>query len=591
MARELRGDRRHALEVLVREDGDGAALLHGLPEGAGRRRVRDTAGGGFPGFPELPDELEVPAARRQEEDPDAVEAEDVVDGLHERVEAVVALPGRLHREPGLVEPLEELAPLLALAEQPRLLDGDRRLVRERQQHGDLVRPEAARGAGVDVQVADHAVLRAQGHADESPEALLQRTTLVRRRVPGVRGQVLDGHGLAGDRDRAAQALPDSEAGDRHDADHRLRAGADHEVVAVAEPEAGAVRAKQPRGLVHDPREHGLRVVRGRHVARHLVQHLEPLLAPPRLLVEPHVLDEEPRLLAHALRQRQLALLERAPRGPPDGVDGPDHRGARDQRQDQRRPVRERAERLVGEARIVRDVVGVHGPTRAPERQVELPLAEREHQCRQPLQVLLRHVVGRRGDETVGVPVVEVRGDGVRPEQARQLAAGAPERLADVEGGADRGRDGGERFALRQPRLQRLLQLRVLPEQAPPLDDPPDDDGQAPEVHGLHDVARGAALDRLDGRLERGVARHDDHLGRRREPARLAHQVEAAHVGEDEVEEQQRDGALAEEAEPVTARARDEHEIALGLEVLTEEPDHLGVVVDQQDRVPLGHTPG
>ncbi|KKT22264.1 MAG: hypothetical protein UW07_C0040G0014, partial [Candidatus Nomurabacteria bacterium GW2011_GWF2_43_8] len=159
VAAQLRGDRRHALEVLVREDGDGAALLHGLPEGAGRRRVRDTAGGGFPGFPELPDELEVPAARRQEEDPDAVEAEDVVDGLHERVEAVVALPGRLHREPGLVEPLEELAPLLALAEQPRLLDGDRRLVRERQQHGDLVRPEAARGAGVDVQVADHAVLR------------------------------------------------------------------------------------------------------------------------------------------------------------------------------------------------------------------------------------------------------------------------------------------------------------------------------------------------------------------------------------------------------------------------------------------------
>ena len=100
-----------------------------------------------------------------------------------------------------------------------------------------------------------------------------------------------------------------------------------------------------------------------------------------------------------------------------------------------------------------------------------------------------------------------------------------------------------------------VQPRVVLRQAPPVEHARDDRAEPREIDGLHDVARAPALHRLDRRIERRVPRHHDDLGRRVDAPGLAHEARAVDVGEIEVEQDEREARLADEAEPVGRRWR------------------------------------
>ena len=118
-------------------------------------------------------------------------------------------------------------------------------------------------------------------------------------------------GLARGHDLAAQALPALEPRPGHHAAAGLGPGADHQIVAFQQAEAGGFRADEPGGLVDDDRQHFLGIVNGGQPARHVVEHLEPMPVALRLLVEPGVAQEQPDLLADVFEPAQLALRKAA----------------------------------------------------------------------------------------------------------------------------------------------------------------------------------------------------------------------------------------------------------------------------------------
>ena len=582
MRAERRRDRRGARQVLVRKHGDRAPALHRLPERAGVRREGQADLPLWGLRTERTHRLEPRAVRREEQDAHPVESDHVVGRPDERVEPRIPVPRRLHGHRGPVEALEPLLPFLRVAEQPSLLDRHRRLVGETREQRDLVGVEAAHPFRIDVERAGHSAPAPEWHADEAAEAELERPPLVERIVPGVRGQILDHHGLARRDDPARQALADLDPRARHHAGGRLGPGRDQQVVALAEPDAGRLGAQQARRLVHDQPEHLVGLVDGGEPARHLVEHLELAPVPLGVLEQPRVFQEEPDLVAHALRELELASRRRATRLPPHEVEGPGRRRVEDDREEEPRLVGERTEQRVREAGIVRHVVGEDGPTLPPDRKVKALLAQRKRRDRERLHVFLGHVVRRRWDEVVRGAVVQVGRGRLRTEQARELAADAPEPFAHVQRRADRGRDRGQRLALRDAPAQVPLEGRVLPEQVTALDHPADDRGEAVQVDGLHDVARGAPLDRLDRRVQRGVARDDHDLGRQLAPSSRVHDGEAVAVGKHEVEQDQRDGPLVDEPDALGRRVRHEHPVPLAFEMLGEETGDPGIVIDDED---------
>ncbi len=204
--------------------------------------------------------LELRAVGGQEKDVDAVEADDVARGADERHKAVVALPGALHGDGGVGEPLEQRAPVLRLPEQPRFLDRERGLVGQRREQRDLVRQEVARPFGEDVERSDGAPVGAERDADKTSEAPLEGATLVGGIVTRVLGQILDHDRLTAGNDEAAQALPDLEPRPRHHAGRRFGPGADDQIVAFQQAEARRLGGDEPGGLVDDDRQHLLRIV-------------------------------------------------------------------------------------------------------------------------------------------------------------------------------------------------------------------------------------------------------------------------------------------------------------------------------------------
>ena len=184
--------------------------------------------------------------------------------------------------------------------------------------------------------------------------------------------------------------------------------------------------------------------------------------------------------------------------------------------------------------------------------------------------------------------MKIDGGRVGAEQADQLPADSAERLADVEGGADGGRDRGEGLALGEPLGQLGVQARVVLRQPPPVEDARDDHTEAGEIDGLEDVAGAPALDGLDRRVERRAAGDDDDLGRCLDQRRLAHETRGVCVGKLEIEEDERKRALADQSEPLDAGAGHGDRVPFALEEVAQEEGGVGVMVDDQDGILLAH---
>ena len=249
---------------------------------------------------------------------------------------------------------------------------------------------------------------------------------------------------------------------------------------------------------------------------------------------------------------------------------------------------EAPEHRVREPLVVGDVVRVHGAALRPQRQEQALLLERQRRRRERRQELRGHVVGGRRHEVAALRIVQVRGRRVGAEQTGELATDPAQRLADIQRGADGGRDRGERFALAQALRQLHLQPRVVPGQPSPLEHHGDQGGEPGEIDGLEDVAGGAALDRLEGRFERRLTGDDDDLRGLVDPLGRAHDHGAVGVGQVEVEQDEGEGALAEQAEALLSRGGHDDRVPFALEKVAQEERDVGIVVDDQDRVPLAH---
>ena len=202
-------------------------------------------------------------------------------------------------------------------------------------------------------------------------------------------EVLDDDGLAPRDDLAGQALAQLDSRPDHEGRGRLRPGADDEVVALEEAQARRLGLHEPGRLVDDQREHLVGVVDRGELARDVVEDLESVTVPLRLLVEARVAEEEPDLLADVVEHPELALLEAPARRPPDDVEAPGHPVFNEERQDKAGLVAKTPEHLVAEAGVARDVVRPDRAAIGPHRGVEPLLAERERRagCGKTLRAL------------------------------------------------------------------------------------------------------------------------------------------------------------------------------------------------------------
>ena len=133
-----------------------------------------------------------------------------------------------------------------------------------------------------------------------------------------------------------------------------------------------------------------------------------------------------------------------------------------------------------------------------------------------------------------------------------------------------------------------VQPRVVPREPAPVEDARDDAAQAREVDRLLDVARAPALDGLDRRIERRALGHHDQLGRRVQLRGRAHEARTVDVGDLQIEEHEREGALADQPEPLGAGAGHRDRVPFALKEVTQEEGGVGVMVDDQDGILLAH---
>ena len=192
-------------------------------------------------------------------------------------------------------------------------------------------------------------------------------------------------------------------------------------------------------------------------------------------------------------------------------------------------------------------------------------------------------------ELTGRELVQIGGGSVRAEQAGELAADPAQRLAHVQGGADRRRDRGQGFALGQPLGQLGVEPRVILRQPPPLEHPRDDRAETGEIDGLHDVAGAPALDRPDRRVEgRATGDHDD-LRRHLSPRGLGQDGGGVDVGELEVDQHEREALPADATQTLAAGRGDGDRVSLALEEIAQVERGFGVGVDDQDGILLAHS--
>ena len=206
------------------------------------------------------------------------------------------------------------------------MDGERGLVGERRQEGDLVVREPSMALRVDVERADRLVVDAQRHPQEAVKALLQRAALARGIEANVFVEIFRHDRLAGGHDPAAQALSDLDPRTGHEGSRRLRPGRHHEILPLPQPDAGSLRSQQPTRLLDEEGEEGIRVVDRGQLPGQSVEDVQaaslPLALPEasgEVGAQAGVVPEEGPALEHPPgddpEPDQVNGLDDAPRGP------------------------------------------------------------------------------------------------------------------------------------------------------------------------------------------------------------------------------------------------------------------------------------
>jgi hypothetical protein len=317
-----------------------------------------------------------------------------------------------------------------------------------------------------------------------------------------------------------------------------------------------------------------------------VQRVEEDLELPPLAVGPleeaGVPQHHGHLGRHVLGQLELAPGEHLLRLPPREVEGARHRVVQQEREHEPRLVTKGPEQLEVEAGVRVHVVGEDGLTGLPDLLAEALFPERDRVAQERLHHLLRDVVAGGGHEPAARLVEQVGRAGVGTHQEHQLATDPAQRLLHVEGGARGAGDGEHDLHLAQPARGLGLQVHVLAHQAPAPHHPLHDGGEPRHLERLLEVAGGAALHRLHRRAHGGVAGDDDDLGGIRRALGRVHHLDAVHIGQAQVDEQQRHRAFAEPGEPVTPGVGEDDRVAFPREVLAHGRGDITIVVDDED---------
>ena len=361
------------LRRVVHDDGParvaGEHVRRHVEDGARHRRLE---GGPLPRRPpsvgELRHERPYPPVLPQHQRT-AVHAAHLCD-LHRRaLEEALGVERRAQDLDHLEERARLLEAPLRRAVEPRVVEGDGRLRRER--------PEERRGLGRDRR------RRRAVDGERAQDALAERD-----RVPGDEAETLPGqiravddarirldvhpeHRLAMERDPAERALPERQLR------AQLRGGLGRAVHERARQAAGRLvehphghggRVEEPRHRRGDVVQHLLHLERRGDEAVHLLQGGEAVGVLARLVVEPGVLEGQRRLVGERLGEAGLRLVEAAPRAVADD-EGAEQSVLAEQRDGEQRAVRlarhPGAHVLgVGDPRIGEGVVGGDGPALA-----------------------------------------------------------------------------------------------------------------------------------------------------------------------------------------------------------------------------------
>ncbi len=213
----------------------------------------------------------------------------------------------------LVRHLELRALLLDLAEQPRVLDRDHRLVGEGLQERDLLLRKGAGHVSAKRDRADALALPEHRRKDDRAEARLFRVAPDDGRDVGIAEDIREmRHAPLQDRHSRAR-FP----GQRNDGEQPglagLRAAARDDLdltVFAHEPDAHEVALEKPLAAFQDLVEHRLRIGdRARDRAEHLRRRLLLLERLLGLVEQAHVLDADGRLVGKGLGERDLLVRE------------------------------------------------------------------------------------------------------------------------------------------------------------------------------------------------------------------------------------------------------------------------------------------
>src|SRR5262245_43500543 len=146
---------------------------------------------------------------------------------------------------------------------------------------------------------------------------------------------------------------------------------------------------------------------------------------------PGVAQEQRNLLADALEDEDVLLVEPAALLPPHEIERPDGVVVNEQRDHQARSMRELPEERVGEPRVGLDVVAPYHLSRSEDGRAESLILDRQRSgAEHALEVLGNAVAGNRNEHRP-LAIDHMDSPSVRPGEAAELPAGLPQRLGEV----------------------------------------------------------------------------------------------------------------------------------------------------------------
>ena len=218
---------------------------------------------------------------------------------------------------------------------------------------------------------------------------------------------------------------------------------------VVRVDTRGVTGQKIQGRLRDPVEDPVEVEGRRELSRDLVELRGLTRLALRGGVEPGAPQQDSGLLPDRLEDGQLGVVEPAALVPPDEVERTRDLILEDERDDQSRLVRERAEEREGEAGVVRDVVAPGDPALLEDGLPKSLLGEGNGARRHRLEQMLGHVICRDRLEPGPLRVDQVGSHRPGARQVRQLAADAPEGLGKIQGSPDDLGDRQERAPSRR----------------------------------------------------------------------------------------------------------------------------------------------